>query len=84
MLLPQGADQFHNAEALGASGAGVTLEPGKATPAAIRGAVRRALEDPGLRAGARRIAAEIAAMDSPATVIEGLERHAHAPVALAG
>jgi UDP:flavonoid glycosyltransferase YjiC (YdhE family) len=84
VLLPQGADQFHNAEPLGAAGAAITLYPDRATPTAIRDGVRRALTDPTLRAGVRRIATEIAAMDPPATVIEGLERRVGRAVALAG
>jgi hypothetical protein len=46
--------------------------------------VRRALADPTLRAGTRRLAAKIAAMDSPASVIETLERRLDSAVAVAG
>jgi UDP:flavonoid glycosyltransferase YjiC (YdhE family) len=84
VLLPQGADQFHNAEPLEGLAAGVTLPPETASPHAIRNAVHRAFGDLALRAGARRLAAEIAAMDPPATVIEALARRVGEAVALAG
>ena len=40
------------------------------TPDSVRAAVERLLADGQLRAGARRVAAEIAAMPSPESVVE--------------
>ncbi len=74
VLLPQGADQFHNAEQVAAVGAGIALSPGEAAPAAIGACVDRALTDPAIRAGAARVSREIAAMDPPAAAIDSLER----------
>lgn len=62
VLLPHGADQFDNAVRCERVGAAVVLRPGEWDAAALRTAVRRALDDPALAAGARRVAAEIEAM----------------------
>ena len=83
VLLPQGADQFHNAERVAEVQAGVALTPSEATPPAIGAAVERAMTDPVLRTGSERIAAEIAAMDSPEVVIAGLAERVRAGVAVA-
>jgi UDP:flavonoid glycosyltransferase YjiC (YdhE family) len=60
ILLPQGADQHYNAERAAAAGAALVgvLD------------VNRVLADDELRAGARRVAAEIAALPDPAEVVE--------------
>ncbi len=75
VLLPQGADQFDNADRAERAGAAIVLRPGASDAAAIRAAVRRALDDPELAAGARRVAAEIeqmATVDEAATAVEEL------------
>jgi UDP:flavonoid glycosyltransferase YjiC (YdhE family) len=82
VLLPQGADQFHNAEQVAAVGAGITLLPGEAGAAAIGASVDRALTDPALSAGAARLAREIAAMDPPAAAIASLERQVESELAV--
>jgi UDP:flavonoid glycosyltransferase YjiC (YdhE family) len=74
VLLPQGADQFLNAEAGAASGAALVVPPDRADVRSIRAAVKEALGDPGVRASAERLAAEIRAMPSPDEVAEILER----------
>lgn len=74
VLLPQGADQFLNAEAGAASGAAMVVPPDRADVRAIRAAVKEALGDPGVRASAERLAGEIRAMPSPDEVAEVLER----------
>jgi len=74
VLLPQGADQFLNAEAGAASGAARVVPPDRADVATIRAAVEEALGDPSVRAAAERMAAEIRAMPSPDEVAEALER----------
>jgi UDP:flavonoid glycosyltransferase YjiC (YdhE family) len=83
VLLPQGADQFHNSERVESTGAGVTLPPHDVTPATLGAAIDKALGDPVLRAGARRIAAEIAAMDSPGEVVRGLSQQVVSSLAVA-
>ena len=65
LCLPQGADQFRNAEGGARAGASLALQPAEVTSDSVRLAVERLLADGELRAGARRVAAEIAAMPSP-------------------
>ena len=62
VFLPQGADQFGNATAGAASGAGVAFMPGEATAAVVGSAVETILSSERFRAGAGRLAEEIAAM----------------------
>ncbi|MGW4060233.1 glycosyltransferase [Amycolatopsis sp. NPDC004747] len=73
LVLPQGADQFANAEALLAAGAAVRLLPGELSADAVAEQARKASS---CRAAARAIAGEIAAMPSPAEVARGLPKHA--------
>ncbi|WP_433505259.1 glycosyltransferase [Pseudonocardia halophobica] len=72
LLLPQGADQFDNAGAVLAVGAGRRLLPGEATPDAVAEVASSLLTDPEPRAAAGAVAREIAAMPSPAEVVAGL------------
>ena len=74
LCLPQGADQFLNAEACRRSGAGLVLEPAEASAEAIAVAVIRLLDDGSFRARASTVAAEIAAMPGPDEVAAVLER----------
>ncbi|GAB3274573.1 glycosyltransferase [Parasphingorhabdus pacifica] len=67
LFLPQGADQFINADAAVAAGAGTQLFPADATPDSINAAARALLAGTAT-ASARRIADEIAAMPSPEEV----------------
>ncbi len=73
LMLPQGADQHYNAERVAAAGAGLSLAPAQATSAAIASAIDTLLGDASLRAGARRVAAEIAAMPGPESGVEHLQ-----------
>jgi hypothetical protein len=67
--VPDGADQFTNAQACAAAGVARTLLPADVTPGAVRDAVLGVLARDGVeRAAARRVAAEIAEMPSPADV----------------
>lgn len=68
LCLPQGADQFLNADAGSAAGAALTLAPDEATATSIRHALQRVLEDPAFAAAARVVAADIAAMPGPDAV----------------
>ena len=65
VVLPRGADNFAFAARMAAAGAARVIGPEELGPATIRAAVRAVLDDPALRAGAERIAAEIAAMPRP-------------------
>ncbi|MET8356969.1 glycosyltransferase [Micromonospora sp. NPDC005171] len=72
VVVPQGADQFIQADRVAASGAGLALMPGQADPAAIAAALRRLLDEPTFTEAARRIGAEVATMPSPDGVAERL------------
>jgi len=76
LCLPQGADQFRNAQGATDSGAGLSLRPDEATPEAIAHAVRRILVEDSFRAAALGLAEDIRAMPPPAEVVVALERHA--------
>jgi UDP:flavonoid glycosyltransferase YjiC (YdhE family) len=73
LLLPVAADQPENARRCAASGAGIVIELGERTPEAILAAVRRLLDEPAWGEAARSVAAEIAAMPAPASVVAWLE-----------
>lgn len=72
LVLPQGADQFENAAMVAGSGAGEQLPPGELTADAVADTAARLLKDPAVRDAADRLAAEIAAMPSPADVAREL------------
>jgi UDP:flavonoid glycosyltransferase YjiC (YdhE family) len=74
VLVPDGADQFTNAESCRAAGVARTLMPGETTPSAVRAAVGAILQ-PSAREleRARQIAGEIDAMPPPAEVVAELE-----------
>lgn len=76
VCLPQGADQFLNADAVAASGAGISIAPDAATLDSIRDAVSTVLGDPSFRAAARRVAQSIEAMPPPDDVAVVLESFA--------
>jgi UDP:flavonoid glycosyltransferase YjiC (YdhE family) len=79
LVLPRGANQFHNAEACVAAGVGRALLPGEVDPASVRREVRLLLDEPGYRERAGRIAGQIAEMpDSKhgVTLLERLAREA--------
>ena len=73
VLLPQGANQFTNAERCAALGAGVRLLPREIDAASVRTAVRMVLEDPAYRRRAGEVAEEIRRMPAPAEVVRLLE-----------
>jgi len=52
------------------AGAALALGPGQMSQEAVRAAGERLLADPALRAGARRVAAEIATMPAPEAVVD--------------
>ena len=66
VVIPQGADQFVNAELCSEAGAARTLQPDQVSPESVRDAVRAVLADEGgIRRAARRLAGEMAAMAKP-------------------
>ncbi|WP_410593277.1 glycosyltransferase [Amycolatopsis sp. lyj-23] len=73
LVLPQGADQFANAEALVTAGAAVRLLPGELSADAVAEQARKAYA---CRDAARAIAGEIAAMPAPDEVARELPKHA--------
>ena len=73
LCLPQGADQFLNADAVASSGAGISLMPGETTADAVRDAVIRLLADETFGDAALRTSTSIASMPSPDDVAAILE-----------
>lgn len=74
VCLPQAADQFRNAEACAAAGAGIALIGSNVSTGGVEAAVRRVLNDPNLRRNAERLAAEIAGMPALDDAVTALER----------
>jgi len=78
LCLPQGADQFRNADALAACGAALVLEtaPGGAGPAppVLAEAIARLLGDAPLRRAARALQAEIDTLPGADAAVAALER----------
>ena len=70
VLLPKGADQFENADAMAAGGLATVLEPAQATAAAVAAAATAALGEH--RPAVEAARAEIAAMPHPAEVLDDL------------
>lgn len=73
VVIPQGADQFLQADRVVAAGAGLAVLPNTAKPQAVAEAVAAVLGDPSFRAAARVVAAEIAARPTPDEVAARLE-----------
>ena len=69
LCLPQAADQFRNAEGGSRAGASLALGPAEVTSESVRAALARVLADAALRAGAQRVAAEIAVMPGPGEAV---------------
>ena len=74
LVVPQGANQFHNAQACVAAGVGRRLLPGEVSAEAVRREVGALLHDPSLRDGARRVQRELAEMPGPEHGVALLER----------
>jgi len=74
LCVPQAADQFLNAAACAASGAGLALMPADVSPAAVAAAVERLLDDRAFRDAAAVVASDIATMPAPDVVAERLAR----------
>jgi UDP:flavonoid glycosyltransferase YjiC (YdhE family) len=65
LVIPQGADQFMNADALVAAGAGLRLFPEEIAAGTVADAVRALMTDPRHAHAARGIAREMASMPPP-------------------
>ncbi|PSL51645.1 MGT family glycosyltransferase [Saccharothrix carnea] len=76
LVLPQGADQFGNAEAVAEAGLGDRLLGEDVTAEAITDRARHLLADEAVRGAARAIADEVAAMPSPHDVARTLPDYA--------
>jgi UDP:flavonoid glycosyltransferase YjiC (YdhE family) len=74
VAIPQGADNFSNAEALAGAGVATVLQPGSVTSDTVRAALTTVLTEPSYKSAAQRAAAEIAAMPDPAEVAAELRR----------
>jgi MGT family glycosyltransferase len=72
LVMPQGRDQYGNAERLAAHGAGIALPPG-VDAATIAGAVRRLLEEPGFAEAAEGLGAQVDREMRESRVVELLE-----------
>lgn len=72
LCLPQAADQFRNTAAGVRRGVALALAPDAASGEAIASEVARLLAEPAFRSSAQEVAAEIAAMPSPADVVQVL------------
>jgi UDP:flavonoid glycosyltransferase YjiC (YdhE family) len=73
LALPQGADQFINASALEAGGAGLALRGGEVTIDSVRASAMRLLQESPFRRQAERYAREISEMPSADDVAARLE-----------
>lgn len=79
LVLPQGADQFGNADALVTAGAGLRLLPDEVSTAAVAEQAARLRRESGFRDAAAALADEIAGMPAPAEVVARLTAPARPP-----
>jgi UDP:flavonoid glycosyltransferase YjiC (YdhE family) len=73
VVVPQGADQFMQAERITSAGVGLALLPGQASADSVAEAARQVLAEATFRIAASRLAAEIASMPTPHEVAVRLE-----------
>jgi MGT family glycosyltransferase len=72
--IPIDADQPVNADRCVALGVGITIEPGRRTPEAIRAAADEVLRDPVYRRNAERVRDQIAGLPGPEHAVTLLEQ----------
>jgi UDP:flavonoid glycosyltransferase YjiC (YdhE family) len=72
LVLPQGAEQFLNAEASQRAGASLTLNPDEVSAPAVAAAVARLLGEPSFTAAARVVRTEIEAMPTADAALAAL------------
>ena len=82
LVMPQRANQFHNAELCVAAGVARRQLPGQATAEAVRADVLALLHDPDHRRRSREVAEEIVAMPHPSERVGLLERLVEDPTPL--
>ncbi|MGH9279631.1 MAG: glycosyltransferase [Acidimicrobiales bacterium] len=73
LLLPQGANQFWNAERCAELGVGIRLLPGNVDALAVRASMQRLLSEPAYHAAAADLAEEIADMPPPEAAVAVVE-----------
>lgn len=73
LVVPQGADQFHNADACVAAGVALALQPHEVSTDAVGIAIRRLMGDPQFAQAARDMAREVASMPRPEYGVSLLE-----------
>jgi UDP:flavonoid glycosyltransferase YjiC (YdhE family) len=73
LVLPQGADQWHNAERVVASGAGRRLLRGQLSAAAVNEELTELLSNPSYRRNAAKIQNEIGDMPPVAEAVRRME-----------
>jgi UDP:flavonoid glycosyltransferase YjiC (YdhE family) len=73
LCLPQGADQFRNADALAICGAGISLEGEDVNESSIANAIQRLLDESSFRHSAEKLQREIGEMPTPDEVTAQLE-----------
>ena len=73
VLLPEGADQFDNADRVEAAGAAVVLRPGEVTADSVGAALERVLGETAFAEAARTVAADIARMGTADEVAAAVE-----------
>jgi UDP:flavonoid glycosyltransferase YjiC (YdhE family) len=73
LCLPQGADQFRNADALAACGAGISLEGDDVNESSIVNAVQRLLNEVSFCRNAEKLQREITEMPTPDEIMAQLE-----------
>jgi UDP:flavonoid glycosyltransferase YjiC (YdhE family) len=73
VLLPEGADQFDNADRAEAAGAAVVLRPGEVTAESVGAALDRVLGEPAFGEAAGTVAADIARMGTADDVAAAVE-----------
>jgi len=74
LCIPLAADQWANADAVAASGVGITLELDQRDPPAIRRALRRLLDEPAFATTAQQLAADFRTLPHPREYVETIER----------
>ena len=72
VVIPQGADNFINAEMVERAGVAEVLRPGEVTVESVRDAVRRTLREPSYALAGRNAADEIVSMATPDEVARDL------------
>jgi UDP:flavonoid glycosyltransferase YjiC (YdhE family) len=72
LMLPQGADQFVNADVCTRAGAALALPPAAFGAGAVREAAARLLDEPGFASAAAAVGAQVRAMPAAAEVLRDL------------